>query len=137
MGRPRRIVMAAAELCVAFLVGGWLFLKPALSAIPSVPLTVVMVDNRFIPDKIEFRAGVHYRLRLENHSKDLHEFTAPEFFAAANVANRRLLANGGKEVVVQPHQTVVVDLVPRKAGEFSLTCADHDWDGMVGKIVVR
>ncbi len=96
-----------------------------------------MVDNRFIPDRIEFQAGVRYRLRLENKGKDLHEFTAPEFFAAAKVTNRRLLANGGKEVVVQPQQTVVVDLVPMKPGEFNLICADHDWDGMVGKIVVR
>jgi plastocyanin len=101
------------------------------------PVTVVMVDNRFIPDRIEFQAGVRYRLRLENKGKDLHEFTAPEFFAAAKVTNRRLLANGGKEVVVQPQQTVVVDLVPMKPGEFNLICADHDWDGMVGKIVVR
>jgi uncharacterized cupredoxin-like copper-binding protein len=122
---------------VACLAGACLLTHPALSASPPVPMAVVMVDNSFIPDHLEFKVGVRYRLRLENRGKDLHEFTAPEFFAAAKVANRRLLANGGKEVVVQPDQTVVVDLVPTKAGAFELTCADHDWDGMVGKIVVH
>ena len=100
-------------------------------------VTVVMVDDRFIPDRIEFQVGVHYRLRLENHGKDLHEFTAPEFFAAATVANPRVLANGAKEVVVQSRQTKEVDLVPTRVGGYSLICADHDWDGMVGKIIVH
>ena len=111
--------------------------ESAVAASKPVPLTVVMVDNRFIPDHIEFSAGVRYRLRLENRGKDLHEFTAPEFFAAAKVTNRRVLANGGKEVVVQPHEAAVVDLVAPKPGTYALTCADHDWDGMVGQIVVR
>jgi plastocyanin len=101
------------------------------------PMTVVMVDDRFIPDRVEFQAGVTYRLRLENHSKELHEFTAPGFFAATKVVNPHLLSNGGKEVVVQPGQTVSVVLTPRRAGEYDLICADHDWDGMVGKIVVH
>lgn len=123
-----------AFLSVATIVG------PATATPPPVRrerITVVMVDDRFIPDRVEFHLGVPCRLRLENHGKDLHEFTAPEFFATTKIADRKALANGGKEVVVQPHQTRVIELVPVKAGEFSLICADHDWDGMVGKIVVR
>jgi uncharacterized cupredoxin-like copper-binding protein len=113
-----------------------LWYHAGLAAAPQ-RMTVVMVDDRFIPDRIEFRAGVTYRLRLENHGKDMHEFTAPEFFNASRIANRRLLANGGKEMMVQPHETKQIELTPMKAGEYKLICADHDWDGMVGTIVVR
>jgi uncharacterized cupredoxin-like copper-binding protein len=113
-----------------------LFCRRAVAAAPQ-RVTVVMVDNRFIPDRIEFQAGVTYVLRLENRGKNLHEFTAPEFFAASKVASRRLLGNGGKEMVVQPHETRQIELTPMKPGEYRLICADHDWDGMVCTIIVH
>ncbi len=99
-------------------------------------LTVVMVDNRFEPDHITFHAGHRYVLRLQNHSKDLHEFTAPAFWKAAVVRDRRLLSNDGTDVVVQPGKTVNIALVAPAKGHYDLTCADHDWDGMVGSITV-
>jgi plastocyanin len=74
---------------------------------------------------------------LENRGKDLHEFTAPEFLADALVRDPGALANAGQEVVVQPGRVVDVYLVPMRAGTFRLTCADHDWDGMVGEIIVE
>jgi len=97
----------------------------------------VMEDNRFVPDHLTFQHGVAYRLHLENRGKDLHEFTAPEFFADATVRDPSKLANGGKEVVVQPGTTEDVQFMPMKPGTYRLICADHDWDGMVGEIVVR
>jgi uncharacterized cupredoxin-like copper-binding protein len=100
-------------------------------------MRVEMVDNRFVPDHLVFRHGVTYRLHLENHGKDMHEFTAPKFFAAATVRTPRKLANGGQEVVVQPGETADIDLVPQRPGHYDLTCADHDWDGMVGSIEVQ
>lgn len=99
-------------------------------------VTVVMVDNRFQPDQVTFHAGRPTVLRLINKGKEMHEFTAPDFLHAARVANRRALANNGGDIVVQPKQTVAVRLVPGKAGHYELTCADHDWDGMVGSISV-
>jgi hypothetical protein len=100
-------------------------------------LAVVMVDDRFVPDRLTLRHGVAYALRLENHGTDLHEFTAPEFFADSIVREPALLANGGIEVVVPQGQGVIIDLMPVAPGTFRLTCADHDWDGMVGEIVVE
>ncbi len=101
------------------------------------PITVVMIDDSFQPDHLTFQAGKAYELRLENRGKDLHEFTAPEFFRAATVRDKRLLANGGTEVVVQPGKSARIVLLPRVKGEYKLTCADHDWDGMVGSITVE
>jgi uncharacterized cupredoxin-like copper-binding protein len=101
------------------------------------PVNIVMIDDRFIPDRLNLRHGVAYELHMENHGKDLHEFTAPEFLADSIVRDTGLLSNGGKEVVVQPGWAIDLFLVPVAAGTFPLTCADHDWDGMTGEIVVE
>jgi uncharacterized cupredoxin-like copper-binding protein len=100
------------------------------------PLIVAMADNRFEPDHITFHAGQTYELRLENHGKDMHEFTAPAFLKAATMRDKRLLANGGTDVVVQPGTSVSVLLIAPPKGHYDLWCADHDWDGMVGSIAV-
>ena len=100
-------------------------------------MTVVMVDDAFQPDHLTFQHGTPYRLHLENRGKDLHEFTAPEFLADSIVRDPSQLANGGKEIVLQPGTSADVDLEPLKSGTYRLICADHDWDGMVGEIVVR
>ena len=111
--------------------------QPVVDWSKARPINVQMVDDRFVPDHLSFQQGVAYRLHLENRGKDLHEFTAPEFFADALVRNPNALANGGKEVVVQSGQQADVDLMPMKPGTFKLICADHDWDGMIGEIVVK
>jgi uncharacterized cupredoxin-like copper-binding protein len=110
--------------------------QPGIDWSQAKPMTVLMVDDSFVPDRLNLLHGVPYRLHMENHGKDLHEFTAPEFLANATVRDPDVLANAGAEVVVHPGQMVDVFLVPMKAGKYRLTCADHDWDGMVGEIVV-
>jgi uncharacterized cupredoxin-like copper-binding protein len=115
----------------------------ATAAAPAVDwskpriVRVEMVDYRFVPDRLTFRHGVTYRLHLENRGKELHEFTAPEFFAEAVVRDLRKLANGGQEVVVQPGESADIDLIPQRPGHYDLSCADHDWDGMLGSIQVQ
>ena len=110
---------------------------PAVDWSHAQPMTVVMVDDRFQPDHLMFEHGKPYLLRLENRGKDLHEFTAKEFFAAAVMRDPGQLANGGQEVVVQRGASTDVYLEPLRTGTYLLTCADHDWDGMIGEIVVR
>jgi uncharacterized cupredoxin-like copper-binding protein len=100
------------------------------------PMTVVMVDNRFEPDHLIFQHGQPYDLHVANHGKDLHEFTAPVFLKAATIRDKRLLANNGGDIVVQPGTSVHIFLIAPAKGQYDLTCADHDWDGMVGSITV-
>ena len=107
---------------------------PALAAEESV--TVVMVDNKFEPDHVVFHSRQPTDLTLENRGKDMHEFTAPEFLKASTIEDKKLLSNGGTDIVVHPGQTVHIHLTPGPAGDFKLICADHDWDGMVGSISV-
>lgn len=100
-------------------------------------MTVVMVDNRFEPDHVTFEHGKVYDLHLENHGKDMHEFTAPVFLQAATIKDKGLLANGGKDIVVQPGKSTDILLIAPAKGQYDLTCADHDWDGMIGSISVN
>jgi len=100
-------------------------------------VTVGLVDDQFVPDKLAFRAGVPYRLRLENRGQEMHEFTAPEFLKTVEVKNPEVLEQAGNEVLVQPGKAKELVFVASKPGRYPLTCADHDWDGMVGEITVE
>lgn len=125
---------AAGALLAAFALA-----SPAIAADPwshAQVVTVVMVDNSFQPDHLTFHSGQPTELRLENRGKDMHEFTAPAFLKAAKIRDKRLLANGGTDIVVQSGKSVRIFLIPGPKGQYDLTCADHDWDGMVGGITV-
>lgn len=100
-------------------------------------VNVTMMDYKFVPDHLTFQHGVHYRLHLENHGKETHEFTAPVFFTAAKIDNPDVLNRERTEVVMQPGDVKDVFLTPGKPGTYDLRCADHDWNGMVGGITVK
>ena len=100
-------------------------------------VTEQTVEYRFLPTELVFRPGVLYRLHLENSGREMHEFTAPEFFRSVEVKNPDVLSQDGTDVLLQPGDHKDVLFVPRTAGRYRLTCADHDWAGMVGEIVVR
>jgi uncharacterized cupredoxin-like copper-binding protein len=100
-------------------------------------VSVTMIDYKFEPDHLVFQHGVHYRLHLENHGKDTHEFTAPVFFATAKIDNPDALNRERSEIVVQPGETKDVFLTPGRPGTYDLRCADHDWNGMTGGITVQ
>jgi len=120
--------VVAALLCGA---------APAVDWSSAMRVDVAMTEYRFMPDHLILQRGRVYRLHLVNTGKELHEFTAPAFFAASTVRDNRVLANGGQEVSVPAGGSADIDFVPNKTGSFDLTCADHDWAGMVGKIVVK
>ena len=100
-------------------------------------VTVQLIDARFVPDKLTFRSGVPYRLRLENRGRDMHEFTAPEFIKTIEIRNPEVLEQAGNEVLVEPKAHKELYFIARKPGRYPLICADHDWDGMVGEITVE
>jgi uncharacterized cupredoxin-like copper-binding protein len=102
-----------------------------------VRIDVAMVDYRFSPDHLNLEHGIRYRLHLENRGKEIHEFTAPVFFAAAKLDNPEALNRERTEVVVQPGESKDIFLTPGAPGPYDLRCGDHDWDGMVGGITVR
>lgn len=115
-----------------------LFAASMAEAAPKpVQVDVIMIDYRFVPDHLTFQHDVHYQLHLENRGKETHEFTAPVFFASADIDNPDVLNREHTEVLLQPGETKDVFLTPRKPGTYDLRCADHDWYGMVGGITVN
>ncbi len=100
-------------------------------------LTVVLMEYSFTPNRLSFTRTLPYRLHLENRGRELHEFTAPEFFKAIAVRNPEVLILEGREVVLHPGEQKDVLLVPQRGGHYSLICADHDWTGMTGDITIE
>jgi uncharacterized cupredoxin-like copper-binding protein len=98
---------------------------------------VVLSDYRFTPDHLVFERGVLYRLILENRGKELHEFTAAAFLHAVTLKTPEILASGGNEVVLQPGEHKTIEFSSSASGRYALSCADHDWAGMIGEIVIR
>ena len=118
---------------------------PSLAAAPAgavewdkaQSLTIATSEYQFSPNKLTFQRGVPYRLHLENHGRETHEFTAPAFIKTLRVRNPKVLNADHTEVVLQPGQAKDFYFVPQKPGNYPLICADHDWAGMTGKITVE
>jgi uncharacterized cupredoxin-like copper-binding protein len=100
-------------------------------------VAVVTVEYRFAPQQLSFKRGVAYRLHIENRGKEMHEFTAPEFFRSVEIRDPAALNADRTEIEIAPGAAKDLFFVPRQAGHFPLRCADHDWAGMVGGIAVQ
>ena len=124
-----------AKLCLLLAIGA----LAGAAAPPSqpVPIGLVMIDYKFVPDHLTFQHDMHYRLHIENRGKETHEFTAPTFFATAKIDNPDVLNHEHTEIVVQPGKSKDLLFTPGKPGAYDLRCADHDWTGMVGGITVQ
>ncbi len=112
---------------------------PAVAADPSQPrpVTVVASEYEFSPTKLSFKRGVAYRLHIENHGKETHEFHAPAFFASVELADPTVLNADKTEIVIQPGEAKDLSFVAKKPGRYKLICSDHDWAGMTGAITVK
>ena len=119
-----------------------LFLLPFALAIPASasaqhPRTVeVRLSNfDFTPARIVLRAGEPVVLHLVNTSGGGHDFSAPQFFAAARAVSGPV--HDG-EIDVPSHGAVDVRLTPAR-GSYRLRCTHmfHSTFGMNGRIVVE
>ena len=101
-------------------------------------VTVRLIDDRFVPDRFVFQRGGAYRLHLDNAGTDVHEFTAPEFLKAIAIRNPDVLERTRlDEISLQPKEQKDLYFVARSPGHYRLTCANHDWDNMVGEITIE
>ena len=100
-------------------------------------VTVRLSSFAFAPATIHLRAGRPVVLHLENIASGGHDFSAPQFFAAAAIrAQDRGKIQRGK-VELDGHESVNVELTSA-AGRFPLRCTHtlHKMLGMSGRIVV-
>lgn len=118
-----------------------LVLALAATSSPDWPqaqtITVIATEYAFDPGRLTFLVGVPYRLHLENRGKELHEFTAPAFLKSVELGNPDALNADRTEMVLRPGEQTDLYLVPRQAGRYPFFCADHDWAGMTGEIIVE
>lgn len=116
-----------------------LILAPAVASAQPAPQTVEvrLTSFDFTPSEIHLHAGQPVELRLTNASSGGHNFSAPQFFAAAQVAAGGNAIHDGT-IEVRSHQTVTVRLTPSR-GSYRLRCTHtfHTSFGMRGTIVVE
>ena len=120
-----------------------LWLTPAWAAGPPADwsraqrVDAVMTNYEFTPSAYHFRVGVAYRLHLENRGSELHEYAAPDFFKSVELRNPDVLNADRTEIAVPPGEQRDLYFVAREPGKFALSCPDHDWTGMVGRITIE
>jgi plastocyanin len=103
----------------------------------AAQVTVTLSSFDFAPATLHLRAGQPVLLHLVNDAGGGHNFSAPDFFAAAAIRpqDQGLIYKGAIEL--SGHQTKDIGLVPR-AGSYKLRCTHtmHTAFGMKGEIVV-
>jgi hypothetical protein len=105
-----------------------LLILPGATTLRSelVTIDLIMIDYRFIPDRLIFVHDVHYQLHLENHGRETHELTAPTFFATADIDNPNALNHYRTEIVVQPGGEVL-SLDDQRARMISARQNGREW----------
>lgn len=102
----------------------------------AATVEVVVSSFSFAPDTVRLKAGVPVRLTLRD-TKGGHNFSAPEFFAAARIApeDRSKVARG--KIELEKGESVTIRLVPAQ-GTYKVACTHflHTSFGMKGAIVV-
>jgi len=100
-------------------------------------VTLTAVEYAFQPNHLILRHDIAYRLHVENHGRELHELTAPNFFKAVELRNPEALNREQTEIVLQPNEQKDLYFVTLRPGHYDMWCADHDWAGMTGDITVE
>ena len=98
---------------------------------------LVAVEYTFEPNHLSFRRDQTYRLHVENHGREIHELTAPDFFKSVELRNPDVLNQDRTELVLHPGDKKDLYFVALKPGRYDMRCADHDWAGMTGDITVE
>ena len=133
--RPIHAVIAAALIVPC---GASHAAPPDGAGLEPAEQRVELSNFDFTPHEIHLHAGQAVTLVLANVASGGHDFSAPEFFAAARIepGDAGLIDDG--EIEVPAKSTRTVHLVPA-AGTYKLACTHtfHAAFGMKGMIVVE
>ena len=108
-------------------------------------VAVVMTEFSYAPADLRFKAGIPYKLQIQNQGSVKHYFTAERFFKA--IATRKVQSNADGEIKapyflaleVFPGRSLDLYFVPVTKGTYRLHCtiAGHDAQGMHGSILIE
>ena len=129
-----RSILIAASLATASTAAA----APAPDWSGAAKTEVALASFKYTPRTIRIRAGQPVVLHLVNVASGGHDFSAPEFFAAAQLraADRAAVRDG--RVELRGGASRDIGLVA-KAGRYRLRCTHtfHKTLGMTGEIVVE
>ena len=112
---------------------------PVTATEAPAKVTVTLANFSFAPTDLHLHAGQPVTIHFINGGSGGHDFTAPEFFAAATMdaANRARVAGAKGRVALGKGESSDVTLTP-KAGTYKAHCSHfmHSSLGMTGKVVV-
>ena len=110
----------------------------AASAQTAETINIALTDYAFAPAEINLKAGTAYHLHFTNAGTKDHDFTAPELFAASQVAPDDQVKIKRGTVAIDKGQEVDVTITPG-AGKYKVSCTHfmHSMMGMHGTIAVQ
>jgi len=109
------------------------------SAQTVMPLSITLSNYSFTPNVLDLQAGVTYRMHFINGGSKDHNFSAPEFFAASQIAPDDQAKIEKGLVALDSGQSVDITITPDHPGIFAVECTHfmHKTMGMHGSITVR
>jgi len=112
---------------------------PATGAPAQTPISISLSNYSFSPTAIQLQAGTTYTLHFVNNGSKDHNFSAPEFFSASQIAPDDVSKIRNGLVDLSSGQSVDVTLTPARAGSFAVECTHfmHKMMGMHGVISVQ
>jgi uncharacterized cupredoxin-like copper-binding protein len=107
--------------------------------ITAETINISLTDYAFTPAALDLKAGTAYRLHLTNGGSKDHDFNAPEFFAAAQIAPDDQAKIKRGKIAIDKGQEIDIAVTPGAAGSYSFTCTHfmHSMMGMHGTITVQ
>ncbi|CAM3240270.1 EfeO-type cupredoxin-like domain-containing protein [Sphingomonas antarctica] len=121
------------------------FVLPLTIALVAAPvsaqdsITVELSNFHFTPSALTLHHGQAYTLHIVNTASGGHDFVAPEFFAASQIAPAdRAKVAGGKVDVGGGEAVDIHFTAPAHAATYKLKCSHflHASFGMTGSITV-
>jgi plastocyanin len=105
----------------------------------ATPISITLSSYSFTPNVLNLQAGTTYHLHFINSGSKDHNFSAPEFFAASQVAPEDQSKIEKGLVSLDSGQTVDVTVTPEHPGSFPVECTHfmHKMMGMRGNITVQ
>lgn len=105
----------------------------------ATPVSITLTDYAFAPSALNLKTGLAYQMHFTNGGSKDHNFSAPEFFAAAQIATEDQTKVEKGLVALASGQSIDITVTPGQPGVFPVECTHfmHKMMGMHGSIVVQ
>ena len=105
----------------------------------TTPISITLTSYTFTPSALNLKAGTTYHIHFINSGSKDHNFSAPEFFAASQIAPEDQAKVEKGRVALEGGQSLDITVTPDHPGTFPVECTHfmHKMMGMHGSIVVQ